>query len=231
MVMIKALLTYVFIVFAWQTSAQKVKIMSFNSSFEKYRASHNFDYLHADLDSSKFTWVADYLVEFDTVIPGMIGESYKKLKEKANKYGANGFKVKESDIFKKGRNKHIIISVYWIRMEHRGENLELHKDLKVYLFGFLGHHLLIDGYQVKIQDESITLHSLTYRVFAYPSKTDVIIQLGSKSRGAKTSFKMEEGMYPKFFYFNMVKGSFKNAWIDEYSLSFGLFLTEILEKE
>ena len=161
----------------------------------------------------------------------MIGESFKRLKEKSNKSGANCFKVKETDIFKHGRGKHITISVYWLRMEDRAKNLKLHQSCDVYLFGFLGFHKQIEGYDVKIQDKEMLIRALTYRKFNFEPKTGISLQLGSKSRGTRTSFVTEEDMYPKFYYFTMVKGSYKNAWIDEYSLSFGLFLTKILNKE
>ncbi|MBD3636661.1 MAG: hypothetical protein HUJ25_04910 [Crocinitomicaceae bacterium] len=211
--------------------SQHVDVLKYNDQYERYRKSRYFDYVHEDFDSANLTWVADLRVEFDTVLRGMIGESYKELKEKANQFGANGFKVNASNIYKSGKDKYIEISVYWIRMENRNENLELFKDNKVYLFGFLGYHQDIDGYDVEIQDESFIMRALTYREYSYPPKTDVTLALGSKIRGTEISFKMEERMFPKFFYFNMIKGSFKNAWIDEYSLSFGTFLTQILEKD
>lgn len=210
---------------------QSVRVRAYNNAYEKYRNSHNFDYVHDDFDSSKMTWVADITAEFDTVIPGMIGETYKKLKERANKFGANAFTVDESDIFSLGKSKYITMKVYWIRMEDRGENLNLHKENKVYLFGLLGYHNEIDGYEVALQDKDFIMHALTYREFQYPPKSTVTVQLGSKTRGTTTSFLMEENMFPKFFYFSMVKGSFKNAWIDEYSLSFGIFLKHILKPE
>ena len=211
--------------------AQKVKVLKFNKGFEKYRDSKHFDYVHDDFDSTKLTWVANCRVTFDTIVPGMIGESFKKLKEKSNKFGSNGFKVIGSDLDSFGPNKYIDIAVYWIRMEDRSENLALHRSNTVYLFGFLGYHKEIEGYEVSIQDDSFIIHALTYKVFTYPIGTDVNVQLGSKMRGKQTGFIMEERMYPKFFYFNMLKGSFKNAWIDEYALSYGTFLTQILKKE
>lgn len=208
---------------------QSIKVLGVNDDYERYRNSHHFDYIHDDFDTSKLVWVADLRVEFDTVLRGMIGESYSELKKKANRYGANAFSVIGSDIYTFGQEKYIDLRVFWLRMEDRGENMAMHRSNDVYLFGFLGYHLEIEGYDVQIQDNDFIMRSLSYRHYTYPIKTDVTLQLGSKVRGANTSFKMEERMYPKFFYFNMVKGSFKNAYIDEYSLSFGTFLTKILE--
>ena len=228
----KYLLTILsFIIFSPILLGQSIKVKGFNDEYERYRNSHHFDYIHPDFDTSKLTWVADLRVEFDTVLKGMIGESYKELKEKANRFGANSFSVEESDIYSFGKTKFIDLKVYWLRMEDRGDNMALHRSNDVYLFGFLGYHQEIEGYEVEIQEEDFTMRALTYRHYSYPVKTDVTVQLGSKIRGAKTSFKMHERMYPKFLYFNMVKGSFKNAYIDEYSLSFGVFLTRILEAD
>ena len=221
----------IFIGIGHSAEAQKVRVLKYNKEYEKYRVSKYFDYLLEDFNEDKVTWVADYKVSFDTVIPGMIWESYQSLKEKANQFGANGFRVKDSDVYTPGQKKHIEISVYWIKMENRNENLTLHQANKVYLFGFLGHHQEIEGYDIKIQEDRFVMHSLSYKEFSYPIKTDVEVQLGTKSRGKKVYFKMEERMFPKHYYFNMVKGSFKNAWIDEYGLSFGIFLTNILRKE
>lgn len=220
-----------FFVVSYSADAQKVRVLKYNKEYEKYRVSKHFDYLHEDFDKEKVTWVADYKVSFDTVIPGMIWESYQSLKRKANQFGANGFSVMDSDVYTLGQKKHIEISVYWIKMENRNENLLLHQANTIYLLGFLGHHQEIEGYSIKIQDEQFVMHALSYKEFTYPVKTDVEIQLGTKSRGKKVYFKMEERMFPKYYYFNMVKGSFKNAWIDEYGLSFGVFLTNILQKE
>lgn len=210
---------------------QKVRSLRMNNNYEKYRDSRNFDYVHEDFDSTKLTWVADIRVEFDTIIPGIIGEAFKRVKERANKNGASGFRIIDSDIFKLGRGKYIDVAVYWVRMEDRGDLMALHQTNKVYLFGFLGHHREIQGYNVKIQDEEFIMKALTYREYEFPVKTKVAVQLGSKARGAKVHCIMEERMYPKFYYFNVVKGSFKNSWIDEYGLAYGHFLTQILRKD
>ncbi|UKN02383.1 hypothetical protein K6119_02460 [Paracrocinitomix mangrovi] len=228
--MLRGLIISIIIAVTHLSFAQRVRALRVNKDYEKYRISEHFDYLHDDFDSAKTTWVGDIRVEFDSIFPGTIKNCFNALKDRATKLGANGFKVTEADISSYGDNKYIEMSLYWIRMENRDENLVLHKSRDVYLFGFLGYHQEIDGYDVSIQNDEFVMPSLSFKKYAFKSKTDVTVGLGSKMRGAKTSFRIEEKMYPKFIYFKMISGSFKNAWIDEYPLSFGLFLTHILRK-
>jgi len=210
--------------------SQKIKVNGFNRDFEKYRNAENFDYIHEDFDTTKLTWIATLTIQFDTVVPGMIGECFKELKEKSNRFGANSFMVEESDIYTTTEEKFIKISCYWNRMEHRAENLSLFKDTKVYLVGFLGYHSSIDGYDVTIDGETLLVGELSYYEYEYEAGDKVHLRLGSKSRGAEKYIYMEAKEYPKFYYFTLVKGSYKNAWIDEYSPSFGIYLTKILRK-
>jgi hypothetical protein len=210
--------------------AQKLKVDGFNRSYEKYRNSTNFDYLHNDFDSSKLVWVADLTVSFDTVIPGMIGESYKLFKARAHKFGANAFKVKDSDVLTQGGSKYISVSVYWLRMEDRKENDTLFRSNDIYLFGFLGHHEEIAGYEIELNKEDFILVALTFRKTTFLEGDRVSLQLGSKVRGTAVEFSVREGMYPKYYYFQMVRGSFKNSSIREYDRNFAMFLTQILQK-
>jgi hypothetical protein len=211
--------------------AQKVKVDVFNKSYEKYRNSNHFDYVHEDFDTTKLTWVADLTVKFDTVIPGMIGESFKLLKNKANRFGANSFQVSESDIYTEGNDKFISIKIFWLRMEDRATNDSLFRSTDVYLFGLLGHHQEIEGYEVSLGDDSFTMHALSCRKHSYQVGEEILLQLGTKVRGASVQIKIREYMYPKFYYFSMLRGSFKNATIQEYPLEYGLFLSKILSNE
>ena len=219
-----------FVLVSVVSKAQQLRVVDLNREHEKFRKVTNFDFAHPDFDSSKLTWVADLHISFDTVIPGMIGECYKQMKDKANRYGANAFRVKSSDIYTLHDEKYIEVAVYWIRMEDREENLKLQKEKKVYLFGFLGYHEEIDGYDVQVNDEDLVMRSLSYRVYEFEDVDQIEIQLGSSLRGTKEYVRIEKNMDPKFFNFHMVTGSFKNAWIGEYDQSLGLFLTQILER-
>ena len=92
--------------------SQKIKVNGFNRDFEKYRNAENFDYIHEDFDTTKLTWIATLTIQFDTVVPGMIGECFKELKEKSNRFGANSFMVEESDIYTTTEEKFIKISCF-----------------------------------------------------------------------------------------------------------------------
>lgn len=220
-----------FLIFAGNTFSQKIKINGINREFERYRSTTDFDYVHDDFDSTKLIWVADMTIAFDSVVPGMIGECFKLLKAKSNKFGANSYRVKASDIKTFGSNKYISISAYWIRMEDRKENVTLNQSNTIYLFGLLGFHKSISGYPVSVNDSEFIVHGLTYHSYDFLDDQKIHLLLGSKSRGAHKHLHIHDGMQPKFYYFNLVKGSFKNAWISEYDSDFGYFLSHILEKE
>ena len=83
-----------------------------SKEFERFRNTTDFDYLHEELDSSKSIWVVDLTVKFDTVIPGMLGECFLELKEKANRFGANAFQVTGNDIFINGSETPLKISPF-----------------------------------------------------------------------------------------------------------------------
>ncbi|MFT4601764.1 MAG: hypothetical protein ACI857_001947 [Arenicella sp.] len=223
-------LSVILLLIGFNSFSQKIRVTAMNRDFEKFRNASHFDFVNDDFDTTKLTWVNDLTIKFDTASDGMIGECYKLLKTKANRFGANAFKVKESDVYKRGRGKFITISTYMIRMENRVENLSLMNSNTVYLFGLLGHHSSIPGYKVLVNEQDHMINELTYFKLDCMDKEKIYIRLGSKSRGAEKRLAIEEGMRPKFFYFHMVKGSFKNAWIDEYSPNFGMFLSQVLRK-
>ncbi|MEX1001363.1 MAG: hypothetical protein WDZ35_04545 [Crocinitomicaceae bacterium] len=217
--------------FCFTSRGQSIRVLDLNRDYEKYRKTSDFDIIHPEFDSAKQTWVADIQVYFDSVTKGMIGESYKVLKDKANRYGANAFTVKESDIYSLGDEKYINFSIYWIRMEDRDENLKLLHDNSLYLFGFLGYHQEIEGYEVAVNDEEFIMKSLSYRVYEFEEDEKVRIQLGSSLRGTTQEIRVQRKSFPRFYNFHLLRGSFKNAWIGEYDKNFGLFLTHILRKE
>ncbi|MEZ4924259.1 MAG: hypothetical protein R2780_13890 [Crocinitomicaceae bacterium] len=213
------------------TFGQKVKVDALNREYEKFRVSDHFDFIHDDFDTAKLIWVADLTVSFDTIIPGMIGETFNVLKERSNKMGANAFKVRASNIYDAGSTKYISISAFWLHMEDRDSNEVLFRSPEVYVFGFLGYHEEIDGYDIEVNKDQYVMHALTYRKRSFAAGDHVNIQLGSKTRGAEVQFKAKEDMVPKFYYFSMIRGAYKNAIIKEYDKHFGMYLTRILQLE
>lgn len=210
---------------------QKIRVDGFNRDFEKYRNTTDFDYIHADYDTTKLTWIADFTVKFDTIIHGMLGECYKILQERANRFGANSYRVLNSNLLSNNEEKYISIEVFWNRMEDRDENQSHFISNTLYLFGYLGYHSEIDGYKVAINDQEFVMRALTFRKFEFLDDQKISLTLGSKSRGDSKTIHIRDGMKPKYFYFNMVRGQFKNAYMSEYDESFAQFLINILPSE
>lgn len=221
----------IFCLFAISSHGQKLRVDRVNKEFSSYRKSDHFDCIHDNFDSTKLTWVADLTVTFDTINPGTIRDIFRTFKEKATKFGANGFKVNSSDIFTIYEEKHISISTFWLRMEDRDENLNLFKEPVVYLFGFLGYHLTIEGYELKVGEEEYILSELRYRVYPLKIGQTLYVQQGGNIRGDYRNIKYEKHEFPKYLFFNRVTGAIKNCWIDEYDLNFGEFLLRILVRD
>lgn len=208
---------------------QKLRVDAVNDQFEMYRKTDHFDYLHEDLPDSCFTWVADYTISFDSILPGTLRSVFLELKDKSNRMGANSFRVTTSSIYSFGNEKSISIKSCWLRMEHREQNQELFRVPKVYIFGFLGYHRSIEGYQIKVNEEEFILKELRFRSYPLRKGQPFYIQQGSNIRGDYRNVSYEEKMQPKYFFFNKVTGALKNCWIDEYEQNFGEFLLRILE--
>jgi hypothetical protein len=113
-------------------------------------------------------------------------------------------------------------------MEDRNENLALFNSNCIYLFGFLGFHSEIEGYNVAVNDQDFVMRARSYRKFEFLDDQKINLLLGSKSRGDSKTIHIHDGMKPKYYYFNMVKGQFKNAYMAEYDENYGNFLIHIL---
>ena len=97
--------------------------------------------------------------------------------------------------------------------------------------GYLGHHQNIHGYKVRYNDEEFILQELRYKKFEPEEGESVIIKLGRGMRGTEYTFTAKSGVLPRYFYFEMVTGSFYNSLIAEYDHNFGEFLKSILNPE
>ena len=210
--------------------AQKIRIRASNKDFDQVRIVSKFDCVNDDMDTSKYIWVADLSVEFDTVLPGTLEGIYREFWTRANHVGANAFKVKDSDLYTVGEKRFITLSVYWLRMEYRDENMTLFNSPDVYYFGLLGHHVDLDGYDVSFNGQDLLLRELTYHHFSAEDNEKVEVSIGGRSRGDITTFIAEAKTLPRYFYFKQATGSFKNAWVYEYDWNMGEFLVSILEK-
>jgi len=209
---------------------QKYRIAKTNPAFQKVRADENFDCIHENFDTSMYQWVADYVVTFDTVQPGTIETTFKEVWERANRLGANAYKLTGSDLYCIGEPRHYELSVYWLRMEDRDSNLHLFNSGDVYLFGFLGHHVELDGYEVVSGEEEILVEELTCYHFDMEHDQKVDIRIGSKNRGEIHNVRANANTLPEYLYFQHTTGGGQNAFISTYPWNFAEFLIRALQK-
>jgi hypothetical protein len=213
-----------------QLYAQKYRVLRTNTAFEKVRHDTNFDCLHENFDTTLCQWVADYHVQFDTILPGTIEAAFKGVWERANRLGANSFIVRSSDLYTEGEPRYFDISVYWLRMENRDSNKHMFYSGDVYMFGFLGHHIMIDGYEVYRGEEEMLIQELSYHQFDMAHDDKVIIRIGNRSRGETFQVHADHNTLPEYLYFQQSIGAFQNAWIAQHEWNFAEFLIRVLKK-
>ena len=91
---------------------------------------------------------------FDSIYPTTLKEIYNLFATKANKISGNAFRVINSDIHKQGKDKFIELGIYYLNYEDQTENLNLFENNLIYLFGFIGHHQDIEGYNLEINGKN-----------------------------------------------------------------------------
>lgn len=227
----KNVITILFLLIGGYSFAQKVKVSNLNLAFQKVRNVQRFLPVHDQFPDDSLDYVGDFTVEFDTLYHETIKSLFLALKEKANRLGANSFRVKKADIYTTTEEKYITLECYFLKWEDMPRNKELYYSNQVYLFGYTSHHQNIDGYKVKYNNKDFTLYELRYKAFNPAIGDKIQVELGSGVRGAKYSFVIEERMTPHYLYFTMVSGTFYNCLIQEYDYSYGEFLKGILREE
>lgn len=212
-------------------NAQKVRITEMSRDYFRHLNVEGFEYLHEDVDSTKFQWIANVIIEFDTIQPTTIKELYLKMNERANRFGANAFRVLKSNLITPKDTKFIELSFYFLNYEDRKKNRELFQSNDLYFFGFLGHHKNIEGYKLTVQNEKFIVQELSYKLYKPQIGETIIIKLGKGFKSDEVIIKIEKDMYPRYYRFNVYKGLFSRNVIDEYEWSFGEFLIQILKKQ
>jgi|GEM_PF-3105822 len=211
-------------------ASQKVRITEMNRGFVRQTNVEGFEYLHEKMQEDTYSWLADVLIEFDTIHPQTLKEFYLKLNERANKMGANAYRVRNSDLSKLVENKFIELSFYFLNYENRKENKYLFIDETVYIFGFLGHHKNLAGYKIQVNQEKLVLAEQSYIEIHPKIGQELTIKLGRGFKSDELTSKIEEGMFPRYYRFNVYRGPFSRSVIDEHEWSFGEFLKRILSK-
>lgn len=210
---------------------QKVKITEMNRGYFKYPSVEGFFYLHHQALPETYDWVADAVIELDTILPNTLKETYDKMEEKGNKLGANAFRISDSDIYAYGSNKYIRLSFYYLRKENRDANKALFERPVVYLFGFLGYHQDIQGYNIAVNREKMILEELRYKIIEPGVGNVVHVKLGKGFKANEVKTTVEAATLPRYYTFSMYRGFFSAGVISEHEWSFGEMLIQILKPE
>jgi len=227
----KSCLLLCFILFCFVAGAQKVRLTQLNQNYTRLPNVEGFDYIHDDLDRETFNWIADAIVEFDTIFPTTIKDYYGKLVEKANKLGANGFRVNDAQLHVVGTIRTITLSFFFINYENRKKNADLFHAKKLYLFGFLGYHQRVDGYEIKLNEQKLVINELTYKEVDLNSNSPIRLQLIQGLKKDLVEVSIDNTMNPRYYKFDYYEGMASRGRISEYDWSFGEFLLRILKKE
>ena len=210
---------------------QKLKVIGVNEDYFHHDKVEGFHCLYDRMPDYGYTWIGTLKIELDTIVQHTIKEIYSMAQDRANRLGANAFRVKKDDLFSYGEEKYITFDIFHLRMENRDENRDLFKGKTLYLFGFLGHHQNMDGYTIKLNGEKMLLTELSYYQFE-PKIGDVIcLEIGSSAKKDKIEYKVDGKGWPRYFSFQMFHGLFSAHEISEYEWAYGEFLIQVLEKK
>jgi hypothetical protein len=124
-----------------------------------------------------------------------------------------------------------LLGIYYLNIENHKENINLFENNLIYLFGFIGHHQDIEGYNLEINGKKILLEELTVKTIR-PNANDVLqIKLMNGFKTDEIQVKIEPKMLPKYFKFEIFRGAFSRGLISEYGWSYGEFLARIFKKQ
>lgn len=210
---------------------QKVKITEMSRDYFKYPNVAGFFYLHERTLPENYDWIADAVIELDTILPKTLKEIYEKMEEKGNKLGANAFRISDSDIFTPGPHKNIRLSIYYLRKENRDANKVLFERPAVYLFGFLSYHQDIQGYKIVVNNQKMILEELRYKLIEPGIGKVVKVKLGRGFKSDEVKATVEAATLPRYYKFDLYKGFFSAGVISEHEWSFAEMLIRILKPE
>lgn len=228
--MIRILLP-LFMLLTITSTAQTLKVLRLNRDAFRHQNVEGFSYLHDNVSTNGYEWIGDVRVAFDSIYPASLKEIYILLSTKANKISGNAFRVINSDIHKRGKDKFIELGIYYLNYENQTENLNLFENNLIYLFGFIGHHQDLEGYNVEINGKKILLEELTVKTIR-PKVNDLLhIKLINGLKTDEIQVKIEPKMLPKYLKFEIFKGAFSRGLISEHEWSYGEFLARIFKKQ
>jgi len=188
---------------------QKLKVIGVNEDYFHHDKVEGFHCLYDRMPDYGYTWIGTLKIELDTIVQHTIKEIYSMAQDRANRLGANAFRVKKDDLFSYGEEKYITFDIFHLRMENRDENRDLFKG----------------------KTEKMLLTELSYYQFE-PKIGDVIcLEIGSSAKKDKIEYKVDGKGWPRYFSFQMFHGLFSAHEISEYEWAYGEFLIQVLEKK
>ena len=227
----KIILTLLMSAITMNLSAQKLKVKALNKEFKKVLDQvDDFDYLSEKLDSTNYVWVANIEVKMGPIQPHTIPMAFKKIQERSNILGANAFRVINSDVYSKDGNNFIEVSVFWLYREKRQDNFDLFDKNDIYLFGFLGHHKDIEGYNVSVHEEKMVIQELSYKKMPVSVDDTVNIDLRKGMKSNTLTFVQKPRPEWEYLSFHLYKGAFNVGEIRAYNMEIGEFLKRILKE-
>ena len=182
------------------TYGQKLKVTAVNDNYFHHEKVEGFICLHEQMPEYGYTWIGTIRIEMDTIVRNSLENIYQMTQERANRLGANAFRVSEGDIFSFEDQKFIEFNIYHLRLENRDENRALFYSKSFYLFGFLGHHRNMEGYTVKLNGDKLLLDELSFYTFQPEIGDEVLVEIGGWFKKDKHKFRISTQELSRYFF-------------------------------
>jgi len=179
--------------------AQIITVDSSNSDYPFVRKNmYQFEYLHNDLDTSNYIWIADLTYHYNSLGSDTVTTTvYTKLGYKALELGANSFKIVKWN--RQSKDTVATIKIYKLRDGKRSENLELFKENMVYVFGVNPFTKEGANYTIKINGVKTTIKANTYSEFRVNDGEELKIQFKKTKHVIKSEFQFMNIYYHPTF--------------------------------
>lgn len=178
--------------------SQRITIDSTNSNYPFVRRNMNqFEYLHDNLDSMDYVWIADLTYHYDSLGRDTINTSiYDDLGNKALELGANSFKIVSWNRLSK--SEVATIKVYKLKDGKRQKNLDLFRENKVYFFGISSCTTKRQTYTLEINNVKVTIKPFTYKEYTLGEGEKMMV----KYKGKKVTLIGKKNAMNKLFSLN-----------------------------
>ena len=224
--------------------SQNIQVLEEFIEYTPYTKPSEFYYLEDQLDSLKSMKIATLKGTFRLSSKSSLLNLFAALKELANDYGANSFRIDSKKINFNKLTSRIIVSIYATSGTYLEENSDLHPKNEVYIFG--SQKFYEDKLEkVKINKETVYLGSFEYIDYQNIEGKTVKINKGGitgskiKITGSKnqkslfytfTDASIKPDYYSFYFTGNSIGGGVKiiKGKFVQINQNYGYFLTKIL---